>query len=232
MNLQPGYYTSEDGTRRYFDGENWLEEERSEPKKKKKRPSAWSLAAGAAVFLVVSYFVGSNLDYESQLEQEFSKRANVVEAFFPQIASSCSVGSSNGFAVDEKRISMDGRGLDDNRGASLDNIACVLLATDVPDAVVSQIDGTSALQGGREASWDVLEGDAEIVSSWSYHPDSGLSMSLKLESVFQDEYFKEDHERYVKEDTTIGFQRILDLFSGGEVATEESSQKSHFMHPH
>jgi hypothetical protein len=215
MNLEPGYYTSEDGTRRYYDGENWVLQEKSETQVNKRR--AWKplvVVIGSAALLVGGYLVWSDLDYQSQLEKAFSSRSEAVSDFFPEIARICGVGTTSGFSVDEKRMSMDGKGAEDVRGASFEDIACALFATDIPDAVVSQIDNTSSLQGVREASWEVLDGDAEIFSKWSYHPDSGLNLSLELDSVYQDDYFKEDHERLVRSDTNSGLQRISEIFFG------------------
>ena len=48
-----------------------------------------------------------------------------------------------------------------------------VLPTD-PDAVVSQMDSTTSLQGRQTASWDGTD------ASWTYHPDNGLDLILTL----------------------------------------------------
>lgn len=69
-------------------------------------------------------------------------------------------------------LSIDGEGEEDS-GAGITDIACVLFALDVSDAVVGRIDNTRALDGTQEGSW------GDFYATWSYHPDSGMSMVIE-----------------------------------------------------
>jgi hypothetical protein len=60
-----------------------------------------------------------------------------------------------------------------NAGADIDELVCILTRIDVPDAVVSQMEGTRALDGRQQASWD------GFTASWTYHPDDGLNVILQ-----------------------------------------------------
>lgn len=96
-----------------------------------------------------------------------------------QAASECSVftGHLAGFLagnVGDKgaTISFDTKGEDDTTGDSLDVIACVLGQLGATEFVVSQMDGTRALDGQQSATWDGYE------AVWSYHPDSGMRLAI------------------------------------------------------
>lgn len=89
----------------------------------------------------------------------------------------CGVDSDPSFDLGDEgyTLSIDGKGEDDSRGADLTDIACVLNALNVSDAVVGRIDNTRALDGTLEGDWD------GFTATWSYHPDSGLSMVIEEE---------------------------------------------------
>lgn len=53
-------------------------------------------------------------------------------------------------------------------GLPLSDLMCVLHGINVPDSVVSQMQGTRALDGTQKADWDTFH------ASWTYHPDNGL----------------------------------------------------------
>ena len=72
-------------------------------------------------------------------------------------------------------LSIDGEG-EESAGADISDIACVLFELDVSDAVVGRIDNTRALDGTQEGSW------GNFFATWSYHPDSGLSMIIEERS--------------------------------------------------
>src|SRR5262245_40881285 len=52
--------------------------------------------------------------------------------------------------------------------ASIADVACISIALDMPDAIVTRIDSTNALMGMQEGKWDAF------TASWAYHPDNGL----------------------------------------------------------
>lgn len=67
-------------------------------------------------------------------------------------------------------LTIDGQGKDDaaDTKASITSEACILSALDVTDAIVSEMDSTTAMMGRQEGTW----GKHSI--SWTYHPDNGL----------------------------------------------------------
>jgi hypothetical protein len=75
---------------------------------------------------------------------------------------------------DGTSLFMDGAG-EESLGVNYSYQACVLSAVDVPSAVVSRMDSTSALMGVQTANWD------GISASWSYHPRNGFDVYLELE---------------------------------------------------
>lgn len=52
---------------------------------------------------------------------------------------------------------------------------CVFTTLSTPQSVIAAVDSTSALMGVRNATEDGLE------YSWTYHPDNGLNMVIKVE---------------------------------------------------
>lgn len=62
---------------------------------------------------------------------------------------------------------------EEDPGATWNQLSCVFVKVDIPDAVVSHIEGTRALDGRQQASWDGFE------ASWTYHPDDGLNLILR-----------------------------------------------------
>ena len=78
------------------------------------------------------------------------------------------------------RLGDDGRSMviarvaaEEDPGASLIALTCILNRVDVPDAVMSHISSTRALDGRQQASWD------GFAASWTYHPDDGLNIILQ-----------------------------------------------------
>jgi hypothetical protein len=69
-------------------------------------------------------------------------------------------------------ITLDTEGEEDYSGDDDTEVACVLMALETPDRVISRIDQTRAIDGTLDASW----GDYEAF--WNYHPDSGMNLTL------------------------------------------------------
>lgn len=90
---------------------------------------------------------------------------------------SCGLQGAPGFDVGDRggTLSIDGKGEDDASGAEITDIACVLSALDVSDAVISRLDSTRALDGRQEGSWE------GYTATWGYHPDSGLDLVIEAE---------------------------------------------------
>ena len=76
---------------------------------------------------------------------------------------------------DGASLSFDTQGNDDASGDSIEDVACVLFALDMPDSIVTKVDSTRALDGTMTDEWD------GITVTWNYHPDSGMNMVLEIE---------------------------------------------------
>lgn len=62
---------------------------------------------------------------------------------------------------------------EDDEGASIAELLCIFQETNIPEAVISRMDSTRALDGREEAAWD------GFTASWTYHPRSGLNIILE-----------------------------------------------------
>lgn len=93
---------------------------------------------------------------------------------FESVAETCNAAHTAGISVGDKgsSITIDTKGEDDTSGASFDDASCILSALEVPDAVISQIDDTSSMDGRQNASWEGVD------ASWTYHPDNGMKLIL------------------------------------------------------
>lgn len=87
----------------------------------------------------------------------------------------CEVQGSPGFRIGDggNTLSIDTKGEDDESGADIAEVACVLLSLEVSDAVISRLDSTRALDGRQEGSWEGYS------ATWGYHPDSGLDLVIE-----------------------------------------------------
>jgi hypothetical protein len=79
---------------------------------------------------------------------------------------------------EESSLVIDTAGNDDlaQLAAPYDDALCVLGALDIPDATLNLVETTRALDGRQQGEWD------DITATWSYHPDSGLNMTLQAEA--------------------------------------------------
>jgi len=75
----------------------------------------------------------------------------------------------------EKSLVIDVAGEDDfpQLEANYDDALCVLSALEIPDATLNLVQTTRALDGRQQDSW------ADLDATWSYHPDTGLNMTLQ-----------------------------------------------------
>lgn len=72
-----------------------------------------------------------------------------------------------------KTLIIDHKGEDDADGASVDQLVCVMALLGVPDAVLTRMDSTRAMDGVQHADWD------GYTATWSYHPDTGLDVIIE-----------------------------------------------------
>lgn len=121
----------------------------------------WLLAAAAAatILAVVIVVVLLRIGGETTLEQAKQECAEETDAV--------RVGD-DGQSMVISRVAAD-----ENPGADLFELTCILSVVEMPDAAVSQLDSTRALDGRQDASWD------DFTASWTYHPNSGLELILQ-----------------------------------------------------
>lgn len=90
-----------------------------------------------------------------------------------QAVDECGTNAAYLYTADEGRtMIIDHEGEEDTGGATIDELACVLLALDTPTSVTTQMDSTRALDGRQSASWDTY------TATWSYHPDTGVDVII------------------------------------------------------
>lgn len=206
--LPKGFYKGEDGTQRYWDGGQWLEpvsEVSGAVVSKKSTRKLLAVSSALAIAAVGGFFLVSELSrmaaedeqlrIELATQAKFEERASEVRSLFKKVVEACNPGS--GVVFDETLMSIDGKGEEDFSGLSYGDVLCLVEGAGMPAAVQSRFGATNALQGRVEGDWKVLDGDAEIFASWSYHPDSGPSVSLEIESVFLEPFDYEKHKDLV-----------------------------------
>jgi hypothetical protein len=85
----------------------------------------------------------------------------------------CAVGSSDvRIGDDGDTMSIDRAGAEEMQGATMQQLDCLLVELDFPDAVVDRIRNTRALDGYQEETF------GELTAAWTYHPDDGLNMTV------------------------------------------------------
>jgi hypothetical protein len=133
------------------------------PKKSSRRPAIIVAVVGV---VLLAFIAATGIFFARQTADE---RAVLSEA-----AKGCDVLETEGVSIGDGglTISFDTLGTEDSYGATIDDVACVLFAVQTPDAVVSRIDATRALDGTQTANW------GSIAASWGYHPDTGLQLVL------------------------------------------------------
>jgi hypothetical protein len=83
--------------------------------------------------------------------------------------------------LDEGRgLSIAGESSSGGDGASIEEIVLALIVVEMPEAVISRMDRTRALDGTQDATWSASDG-TQIRASWTYHPDAGLNIVLEEE---------------------------------------------------
>jgi hypothetical protein len=66
----------------------------------------------------------------------------------------------------------DTKGKEDITGDRLEDVVCVLSKLGIPKSVTAHMDATRALDGQQTDEWDGIK------ARWSYHPDSGMRLTL------------------------------------------------------
>jgi len=180
---------------------------KSEDDAKRARYFTESLTSGAMLSLgsegseFFGIFLGSTYIYlpndayqESEIKQIADEMGGSIHSnfdvdfrnsVFNEIASNSTNGgmteAANGCATsklmsnDAVSITFDTKGEEDADGDSLFSAFCVLKALVSPDYIFDSVMSTRALDGRTEESWGTFR------ASWSYHPDSGMDMTILFE---------------------------------------------------
>lgn len=127
-----------------------------------------------AAIAATGIFMARQAAEEQAVKDAAAAQKAAQEAVLKDAANECNLVSADGVSIGDggRTISFDTQGEDDSSGASFDDVACILFAVDTPDAVISRIDSTRALDGTQTANW------GSIAASWGYHPDSGMQLVL------------------------------------------------------
>lgn len=138
------------------------------PRPKKSRKQFWlGVCAGLAAGVLLSVLavgIGAAVSAVSAS----AAIANAVDE--------CKAKGKAGISLGDKgsSLTIDTKGEKDSTGADFSDAACILKGLHIPDSVVSQMDATTAMQGRQSAAWENIE------ASWSYHPNSGMNLILKI----------------------------------------------------
>lgn len=73
---------------------------------------------------------------------------------------------------DGKALYLDGAG-EESKGLLTEDLSCAISEVGVPESVISRMNGTTALMGQQEATFN------GITARWFYHPSNGLDISFE-----------------------------------------------------
>lgn len=151
----------------------------------------YPLIAAMAVLFVVAVSVMAVIQVmdsraeAKRVSDEASASAAAVEAsasaeaarfrLIPDAVNGCGLSESL-VGDDGASVFLNGEGDDYDSSDTLTiyQTACVLAALDIPDAVMNHMQATRALDGTQTDSW------GELTASWTYHPDNGLDVLVRL----------------------------------------------------
>lgn len=75
---------------------------------------------------------------------------------------------------DGKALYLDGAG-EESKGLQIEELTCAIIEVGVPESVISRMNGTTALMGQQEATFN------GITARWFYHPSNGLDISFEID---------------------------------------------------
>jgi hypothetical protein len=130
--------------------------------------NAWVEATGLAVAAAAQAHLCSLPSFGSDGSADSFALAPLVHA-----KNECAAGQ---LADEDTTLIIDVQGEDlDSGSISFDALFCVLAELDTPSYVISQIEGTRALDGMQSANWETY------TARWTYHPDQGLDITIHQE---------------------------------------------------
>lgn len=136
-----------------------------------------TILATAAVFTLLALAGCSSTGSEAAPTPSATKELSTLYGALRD----CNLSAATpGFTLGDAEMSLiiDTAGDDDlpQLGAKYEDALCVLDALKIPDATLNLVETTRALDGRQDDSW------GDVDATWSYHPDSGLNMTLQATS--------------------------------------------------
>lgn len=91
-------------------------------------------------------------------------------AIFTDAVDTCDLTDNPAVTVEDagSTLVFDMQGDEETTGASIDELACLLVALDAPTRVTTHMSQTTSIDGRQADEWEGVE------VSWSYHPSRGL----------------------------------------------------------
>jgi hypothetical protein len=171
----------------------------------------YKVPIAVAIVLIVAFFGYRTFAAQAERKAELSAKALfdykslIVRSYFKNIVDS-GLCSGEGIDFDDTSLTIDGKGSDDSSGAN-DFIAyfCVLKA-EMPESTQNKWQKTTALQGRVEDDWKVLDGEATIEASWTYHPRNGVDITFRIDSVYLENFDYTKHASLVEGLTLEGLK--------------------------
>ena len=158
------------------------------PKKKRRRVIRLSVV-GAAALTVAAVLAGCGSQTSPDSQQAAPSGSETIAKTLLEKTLYCLSADTKVKPGDGgQTLVLDGMSADEAVGEKIDpskvtvaQEACVLHALQVPDAVVSHIDSTRALDGQQTDQW--TSSDQTVKARWTYHPKSGLDLTLTTASA-------------------------------------------------
>lgn len=140
-----------------------------EPAPRKRGRVRW-IVAGVATLAVLA---GAGIALAVLLQDSNDSPSSSASDRFADVKNYCAANDSYVEVTDGgKTLLLETRGKEDS-GTTMQTLACVLTRLGMPQAVVAKMEGTTALQGRQDATWDGFK------ASWTYHPDNGLDLIVQ-----------------------------------------------------
>jgi hypothetical protein len=99
--------------------------------------------------------------------------ANLMLTATSPLADASTTCTTGTLADDDNTLVLDMAGEEPGTGtATADDVLCVLGELEAPQAILTRMESTRALDGMQSATWSTYE------ATWTYHPDDGLDLIL------------------------------------------------------
>jgi len=216
-NLPPGMYKDEEGNSRYWDGSQWLVSDNNSPSLSQSgfNISKYRIPIAIVLILVLGTFgyrfyatkKAAEEERQTQLAAQalFDYKALTVKSFFKNAVGGLCEGE--GIKFDDTSLVIDGKGKDESTGANIYAVYFCVIAAEMPESTQNIWQKTTSLQGRVEDEWKILDGDATVKASWTYHPDNGPDITLKIDSVYLEKFDYSKHASLVEGLTLEGLQQ-------------------------